>query len=67
MINYENMSKKLILEIFDPPPLPSIPNTTGLSSKIFIILFYSWTQFFLFFFFWEGRLKESTKTVSGYF
>ncbi len=45
MMNYGNMSKKLILEIFDPS---LIPNKTGLSGEIFIMLFYSRTQFFFF-------------------
>ncbi len=45
MMNYGNMRKKLILEIFEPS---SIPNKTGLSGEIFIMLFYSPTEnFFL--------------------
>ncbi len=52
MMNYGNMSKKLILQIFDPS---SIPNKTGSSSEIFIILFYSRTQTFFFFFFFLRR------------
>ncbi len=45
MMNYGNMSKKLILEIFD---ISSIPNTTGLSGETFIMLFYSRIQIFFF-------------------
>ncbi len=45
MMNYRNMSKKLIMEIFDPS---SIPNKTDLSDRILFFYFVVGPKFFFF-------------------